>query len=100
MRMMSSALIERQETRDSRQQIGEKIMKNLSLALPSSCLFSLVLSGLRNLEAVADATNRLDIDRVAGVGFNLLAQPADVNVDRAAVAGKIVAPDPLEQHIA
>ena len=37
---------------------------------------------------------------VGGVGLDLGAQPADVDVDQAAVTEVAVAPDPLEEHLA
>src|SRR5918994_1679842 len=51
-------------------------------------------------EAVADAADREDEVGLLGVALDLLAQVADVDVDRARVAVGGVAPDPREQHVA
>src|SRR5438067_8592940 len=50
-------------------------------------------------EAVADAADSEDVLRVARVGLDLLAQVADVDVDRARLAIGGVAPERPEQHL-
>src|SRR5439155_12124301 len=57
--------------------------------------------GTRSIgEAVAEPAHRLDQARAAWLGLDLLAQPADVDVHRARVAGRAVAPDALQQVVA
>ena len=56
--------------------------------------------GHRVAEAVADAAHGEDVRRLARVGLDLLAQVADVDVDRARLAVGRVAPDRLEQRLA
>ena len=51
-------------------------------------------------EAVADAAHREEVLRLLGVELELLAQVADVDVDRARVAEGGVAPDARQQHLA
>ena len=51
-------------------------------------------------EAVADAAHGEDVLGLLGVALELLAQVADVDVDRARVAVGGVAPDAREQHLA
>src|SRR5262249_24174602 len=51
-------------------------------------------------EAVSDAADREQVLRVLWVVLELLAQVADVDVDRARVAVGGVCPDPVEQHVA
>src|SRR5215217_8078745 len=51
-------------------------------------------------EAVADAAHGEDVLGLLGVGLELLAQVADVDVDRARVAVGGVAPEPREEHVA
>src|SRR4051794_18843864 len=60
------------------------------------------LGGLSRLvaEAVAHAAHREEVLRVLRVRLQLLAQVADVDVDRARVAVGRVAPDPRQQHVA
>src|ERR1700722_5277366 len=57
-------------------------------------------SGLGVSESVADAADREHEFGVLGVELDLLAQVADVDVDRALVAVGRVAPDPRQQHVA
>ena len=52
------------------------------------------------LELVAEAPHGDDVARVRRVVLDLGAQPTDVHVDETAVAEVVVAPDPLEQHLA
>ena len=52
------------------------------------------------LEAIADPTDRVNKLRPGRVRLDLLAQPADMHVDRSVGAGKLTAPYPLEQQIA
>src|SRR4051795_10183924 len=51
-------------------------------------------------EAVADAAHGEDVVRLLGVRLELLAQVADVDVDRARVAEGRVPPYAREQHVA
>src|SRR3954452_22271250 len=51
-------------------------------------------------EAVADAAHREDVLGLLGVRLELLAQVADVDVDRAGVAVGRVAPHSRQQHVA
>src|SRR4051812_18246100 len=51
-------------------------------------------------EAVADAAHREQILRGSGVALELFAQVTNVNVDRARVAVRRVAPDLLQEHLA
>src|SRR6202022_4484549 len=51
-------------------------------------------------EAVADAPHREQVLGLLGVALELLAQVTDVDVDRARVAERGVAPDLGEQHVA
>src|SRR3954451_15919114 len=51
-------------------------------------------------EAVADAAHREDVFGLLGVGLELLAQVADVDVDRARVAVGRGGPHAREQHVA
>src|SRR4051812_16882672 len=62
----------------------------------------LVAPGLASLvaEAVAHTTHGEDVLRFLGVALELLAQVADVDVDRAGVAVGGVAPHALQQHVA
>ena len=55
---------------------------------------------LRVAEAVADAAHGEEVLGVLRVALELLAQVADVHVDRARVAVGAVAPDAREQHVA
>src|SRR5881394_2673223 len=50
-------------------------------------------------EAVAHAAHGEDVLRLLGVALELLAQMADVHVDRAWIAIRRVAPHALEQHV-
>src|SRR5712692_2264382 len=50
------------------------------------------------VETVADTTHRHDLERCAP--RELLAQPADVHVDRLALARELAAPHVLEQRVA
>src|SRR4051795_11427236 len=51
-------------------------------------------------EAIADAAHREDVLGLLGVDLELLAQVADVDVDRARVAVGRVPPHAREQHVA
>jgi len=51
-------------------------------------------------EDVAPAPNRLDELRIVGVGLDLLAQPADLHVDRAIEGRRLAAACLLEQEVA
>src|SRR5579884_1699297 len=55
--------------------------------------------GVRVAEAVADAAHRQQVLRVLWVPFELLAQMPDVDVDRAGVAVRRVAPDTGQEHV-
>src|SRR4051794_31357082 len=55
---------------------------------------------VRVAEAVADPAHGEEVLRLLGVALDLLAQVADVDVDRARVAVRAVAPDASEQHVA
>src|SRR6201989_1435361 len=57
-------------------------------------------SALRVAEPVADPAHGEQVLRVLRVALELLAQVADVDVDRARVAVGAVAPDAREQHVA
>src|ERR1700710_665497 len=57
-------------------------------------------SAVRVAEAIADAAHGEEVLRLLGVELELLAQMADVDVDRARVAVGGVAPDPRQQHLA
>src|SRR5207248_11233315 len=55
-------------------------------------------SGLAGqLEAVADPAHGVDVDRPIRIRLDLLAQGADVDVERALVAVEVRAPDRVEQ---
>src|SRR2546421_993369 len=51
------------------------------------------------LEAIADAADSDDVVWLGGVTLDLGTQPADVDVDRAAVPRELVAPDLLQQDL-
>ncbi len=55
---------------------------------------------LRDFEAVSDAAQGLEILGMAGIGLDLLAQTADVNVNRAGSDEGSFLPDGVEQLIA
>ena len=55
---------------------------------------------LSHRQSVAEAAGGDDVAGVGRVGLDLGAQPADVDVDQAAVAEVAVAPDPVEQVLA
>src|SRR5207253_1576860 len=57
-------------------------------------------SSLRTSQAVPGATHGEDVPRLLGLWFELLAQVADVDVDRARVPICAVAPDRPEQLLA
>src|SRR5512146_567881 len=52
-----------------------------------------------SLESVPDAAHGDDALGMRGIGFDFLAQPANVDVDSACVAVEIVAPEAGEQEI-
>src|SRR4051794_4981567 len=56
-------------------------------------------TGSRVAEAVADTTDGEDQLRLARIALELLAQVADVDVDRARLAVVRASPEPLEQHL-
>jgi hypothetical protein len=50
-------------------------------------------------EDVADAADRVDEPRARGIVLDLAAEPVDVDVDGARLAGVVVAPDALEELV-
>src|SRR2546423_13862926 len=67
---------------------------------------SLLLSEMRTerlplgvAEAIPDASHGEQVLGVLGVALDLLAQVADVDVDRARIAVGGIAPDPCQQHV-
>src|SRR3990172_7033691 len=56
---------------------------------------SIVVEG----EEVADAGNRLDVDRAVGIGFDLLAQSADQAAHEIAIAFPAVAPHAFDNQV-
>ena len=54
----------------------------------------------QDLQSVTEATDGDHVARVGGIDLDLGAQPADVDVDEAAVAEVVVLPDAVEQLLA
>ena len=55
------------------------------------------MSDLFDLKLVPDSPHRLDVAIRVGLGFDLAAEPLDVDIDRPVVAEVIKAPDKLEE---
>src|SRR5215212_1150994 len=54
----------------------------------------------RRLDLVPDPAHRLDVRRAVRVGLDLLAEGADVDVERPLVAVEVRPPDPIEDRAA
>src|SRR5512140_345723 len=63
---------------------------------PSSLLLSFVILHC-SFKSVAHTSHRHDTFRISRILFDLLAQPANVHIHRARIAGIVVTPDLLEQ---
>src|ERR1700686_4840035 len=60
----------------------------------------LCLGRLGGMEQIAETSDRADHGRSGGIYFYLLAEPENVNVDRAVGDGTIYSPDVIQQLLA
>src|SRR5579885_2436909 len=56
--------------------------------------------GRGNLKLIAHAPDRLNIAWIAGVAFNLLAERADMHIDRAPITQIVITPNPAQEYLA